>query len=618
MKTKLLLPLFCLLTTYAVRADDFGEPLSGTAIGSNYSIDLSTYEPTQTKNLPADAFDGNSDTYFAAFEWSYGWVGLDLGTPHVITRIGYQPIQESFGTASTTLGIFEGANRSDFMDAVPLHIIDNDAETGEMTYADTRCTKGFRYVRYVGPADMHCVIAELEFYGSEGEGTDEQYCQLTNLPVVIIHTEYNNEPIDKINQIPSQITIISDDGRHLLTDSGTVRLRGNYSKSQPKAPYRIKFQQSHNVVGSPAKAKKWTLINNYGDKTLMRNQLAFELSRRFGMPYTPFCTYVDVILNGEYKGSYQLCDQVTVEKNRVNIEKMTANDNDGENLTGGYFIEADAYADGEYSMFYSDFGTGVTIKYPDEDKITWEQAAYIEDHYNKMEHDPKRYLDRNTYLRHFLVGETSGNTDTYWSVFFYKHRGNDTIYTGPVWDFDLAFENDNRTYPISWMDDYVYRSGGSYTGYMAALADAVAVNDAEGREMLRQIWEKARQGGLTVDSFIDYIDEQEQLLMQSQRLNFMRWDIMNEYIHQNPIIWGSYEAEVENVRNYIRYRIPWMDEMLDYVYTPPSGINDSINYDQTYDVFTIEGQPAGNTINALKPGIYVIKQGSATRKVVIR
>ena len=59
---------------------------------------------------------------------------------------------------------------------------------------------------------------------------------------------------------------------------------------------------------APAKEKKWTLINNYGDKTLMRNILAFEVSRRVGLGYTPFCHPVDVIVNGEYRGCYQLCD----------------------------------------------------------------------------------------------------------------------------------------------------------------------------------------------------------------------------------------------------------------------------------------------------------------------
>ncbi|MBQ3942633.1 MAG: CotH kinase family protein, partial [Bacteroidales bacterium] len=57
-------------------------------------------------------------------------------------------------------------------------------------------------------------------------------------------------------------------------------------------------------LSAPGKAKKWTLLNNYGDKTLMRNLLAFELSRCFEMPYTPFGQAVDVLLNGEYKGNY--------------------------------------------------------------------------------------------------------------------------------------------------------------------------------------------------------------------------------------------------------------------------------------------------------------------------
>ena len=66
----------------------------------------------------------------------------------------------------------------------------------------------------------------------------------------------------------------------------------------------------------------------------MRNMLAFEVSRLMGMPYTPYATAVDVILNGEYKGCYQLCDQIEVNPNRVDIDEMTPDDNSGENLTG--------------------------------------------------------------------------------------------------------------------------------------------------------------------------------------------------------------------------------------------------------------------------------------------
>ena len=487
------------------------------------------------------------------------WKGLSFNQPQVITIVGWKPTNSK----DVLLGIFEGANRADFMDAVPLTII-SKTTINQMNYLSVDCSRGFRYVRLVAPSGSSLSNVSLEFYGEQGTGNDSHLCQLTNLPVVYIHTVNNEIPYDKEHEIDCFISIISHDGQTILSDTATIRERGNASRGFPKKPYRIKFAHKHQVLGSPANAKKWTLINNYGDKTLMRNQLAFELSRRLGMPYTPFCAYVDVVLNGDYKGCYQLCDQIEVRKNRVDITEMKPSDNSGEALTGGYLIEADAYAGSELSMFWSDYGTGVTIKSPNEDSITWEQSEYIRKHYSKMEKNWKKYLDLNTFLRHFIVGELSGNTDTYWSMYLYKHRSNDTLFVGPVWDFDLAFENDNRTYPIRNLNDYIYRTNGSTTGYLRSLVDKIVINDAAAKLQLLAIWEQARKAGLTEESMLQYVDEQEAMLQQSQQLNFMRWPIMTQYVHQNPRIWGSYEAEVENVRNYIKQRIPWMDNKIGF------------------------------------------------------
>ena len=491
-----------------------------------------------------------------------GWRGLDLGKPYIITIVGWKP------TSSTNaeLGMFEGANRPDFLDALPLYMHEGTSTANQMNYARVESSRGFRYVRYRKSDNKgDYKIDALEFYGDAGKGDDSHLVQLTNLPTVVIHTKDNIEPYDKVNEIDCFISIISDNGQTLLADSAQIRLRGNASMGFPKKPYRIKFAHKHKVLGAPASAKKWTLINNYGDKTLMRNQLAFELSRRFGMPYTPFCAYVDLIVNGDYRGCYQLCDQIEVKKGRVDIEE------------GGYLIEADAYAGSEASMFWSAKGTPVTIKYPKEDSITWEQSEYIRQHYDKMENNWKTYLDLNTFLRHFLVGEFSGNTDTYWSTYFYKHRANDTLYVGPCWDFDLAFENDNRTYPIKNLSDYIYRTNGSTTGYMRTLVDKIVVKDTQAKQQLAAIYEQARRKGLTEESFIAYIDEQEAMLQQSQRLNFIRWPIMNQRVHQNPKLWGSYTAEVENVRNYIRDRFTWMDAKLGF---DPQTLNLPMTNDQ--------------------------------------
>ena len=495
-----------------------------------------------------------------------GWRGLDLGSQYVITSVGWNPLS----TTTAELGLFEGANSPDFMDAIPLYLHNGASQANQMNYASVQCSRGFRYVRYLKSVFKgEYKIQALEFRGVAGAGDDSHLPQLTNLPTVVIHTANNQEPYDKEHEIDCYISIISNNGTQLVADTATIRERGNASRSFPKKPYRIKFAHKQQVLGSPAKAKKWTLINNYGDKTLMRNQLAFELSRRFGMPYTPFCQYVDVVLNGDYKGTYQLCDQIEVRKNRVDITEMTPQDNSGEALTGGYLFEVDAYAEDEPNkngVFYSTYGTPFSIKSPDEDSITTQQKNYIRSQYNQMETDNgwKQKLDLKTFLRHFLVGEVSGNTDTYWSVYMYKHRSNDTIYVGPCWDFDLAFDNDNRTYPVNNRTDYIYRSGGSSIGYMRSLVDKIVVYDAGAKQQLKDLWAQIRQSGFTEESMLDYINEQAQMLEQSQRLNFTRWKILSQCVHLNPSARGSYQAEVDVVRSYMRNRIAWMDNKLGF------------------------------------------------------
>ena len=608
--------LFLVLLFHALWAVADDNKLTGRVIGTTETVDYSTFGQSTTVNTRDKAFDGDLNTFFASWERSYTWTGIDLGTPHVITRVGWSPRNDVHGEERVLLGVFEGANREDFMDALPLHIIKERGTIGQMSYATVDCSMGFRYVRYIGPSDARCNIAELEFYGHQGEGDQSRLSRLTNLPTVSIHTLNGTIPFDKETDITAHIAIIGDDGESLLSESGSIRERGNYSRSFPKKPYRIKFDQKQHVLDAPAKAKKWTLINNYGDKTLMRNLLAFDLSQRMGMPYTPYGRAVDVLLNGEYKGCYQLCDQVNVNKNRVNITEMTPQDVSGSALTGGYFFEIDAYANDERSWFWSSGGNPVTIKSPDEDSITSVQFNYIKNHFNKMESQWRTYLDLSTFLRHFLVGELSGNTDTYWSVFMYKQRDDDIVYTGPVWDFDLAFNNDNRTYPVNSKSDYIYRSGGSCTGSMRNFVDRIVVYDASARARLLEIWDEARQNGLTKESLVAYVDQLEAELEQSQTLNFLRWPIMNTKVHQNPRIWGSYSQEVQNVRSFISERVDWMDRKLNYTYVPSAITEVNINFNEPYEVYSLSGRYCGHNLHGQGHGVYIVRQKGKTLKVV--
>ena len=568
--------------------------LSGTPIGSP-NIDYDTNQSSTTVNTPADAFDGDFNTFYASMGRSRTWVGLDLGTPHVITKVGWSPRSSQEGRVQ--LAVFEGSNSEDFLDAVPLYLIPNKGKKNVIYYADVPVTRGFRYVRYVGPNDARCNIAELEFYGYEGEGVDSVWYQVTNLPTVSIHTYTGNDPADKVNEIPSNITITYDDGTRIQEYPITTRGRGNASWGFAKKPWRIKFAdgKSHHMLRgssmeSPAKAKKWTLINNYGDKTLMRNCLAFEVSKRLDLPYTPWCQPVDVIMNGEYKGCYQLCDQVSVDPHRVPVTEMLPDDTEEPFLTGGYLIEIDAYASQESSWFTSSRNNPVTIKHPGDEDITTEQHNYIKNHFNLMESalfasnytDPengfRKYLDVESFLKHFIVGEFSGNMDTYWSTYMYKEREDNQFFVSPCWDFDLAFDNDQRIYPVNGRTDWAFR-GGSCAGNMRSFVNRV-LSDGEADRQLNQLWrENRKEGYLDEKTLVAYVDSMAEEMEASANLNFIRWPILNSKVHQNVSALGSFEAEVDVLRSYIPARLAWIDNFLGY--DPGTMYTDSTYYIST-------------------------------------
>ncbi len=576
---RLLLLSFIFLIPIPVFSD---EKLSGTIIGTEASVDYSSGSVSSTVNNRECAFDGDLNTFFATYERSKTWVGLDLGSPHVITRVGWSPRNDAtYGPERVQLALFEGANRSDFRDAVPLYLNDKQSSIGSMHYADVHVSRGFRYVRYVGPNNVRCNVAELEFYGHEGEGDDSQFYQLTNLPTVTIHTENNQDPYDKVNEIVSNITLIYHGGTKIQEKMGTSRLRGNSSIGFEKKPYRIKFDEKVRVLkgspeASPAKARKWTLINNHDDKTLMRNILAFEVSRRFQTDYTPYCQAVDVIMNGEYKGCYQLTDQITVNDDRVNITEMEPTDNAEPEISGGYLLEMDALAYSEKSMFTSKRGIPVTIHSPEEDEISSEQEKYIEGYFNLLEERTysadyqdaqkgyRSMLDMDSFLKHFLINEFCANSDMYWSAYLYKDREENLFKIGPVWDFNLGFDNDGRSYPNSSARDFTYRYVVSYAGTIKNWVDQITYDPTTMREMM-QMWNDVRQSGvITEESMLAYVDSMANVLDASQRLNFIRWPVLSTYIFANPQVAGTYDGEVQIVKDFIKGRVTWLDDKLEY------------------------------------------------------
>ena len=534
-----------------------------------------------SESKAAFAFDDDASTYYSTNSDKMQWVGLDLGEPHVITRIGYTPAPGSQGADRMLLSLFEGANSPDFMDALPLYLISSTPTVGYYTTMDINVSRGFRYVRYVGSAGSYCNIAELKFFGHAGEGDDSRFYQITNLPTLSIHVQNNILPTVRGEDFESQSVLIYDGGTMTQEYPILFRVRGNFSSTHENKAFRMKYNdgKSHHMMKdghneSPTKCKKWVLINSYRDKTLMRNPVAWAMSKRSEMQWTPWSQVVDLLVNGDYHGTYTLADAVSVDKNRIDITEMGEWDIDEETITGGYFVEVDNNAGREPYHFTSSHGNPISVHEPDEDVIQNSQFRYVQNTWNNMENivfganytdrekGQRSVLDMETFLRHFLTSEFNGNTDMLCQVFLYKERGDDHFYTGPVWDADLALENDQTTYPANQRMDWTYkvRDTGNWTQFVGRV-----LSDPSVFANLQEMWAKLRKkGNFEPEDVAADVDSLRNEIRASAYLNFIRWPYLNQWLSLNPAVPGSWEAEVDRVRDYVRDRVAWMDEMLSY------------------------------------------------------
>ena len=531
-------------------------------------------EPLTSQSI-SNAFDGDLSTSFASKEASKGWIGLKLDSKYLITKIGLAfPINSK--KEDYLLSILEGSNDPTFTDSTILYMITEELKLGEMNYISIKTSSRYKYIRYIGPNGKYCVISELEIYGDDELGTniklnslsskndEDYYYQATNLPLVIINTEDSIEPFDKETYITCTVTIIKDN-KIVTKEKAKIKLRGNSTSRLDKKSYRLKFDSKQKILDMPAKAKNWAIIANYSDKTLMRYLLAHKISSLFELTYSPACESVDMIVNGEFQGNFGFCDQMEEGKGRIEVTEMDKTCIEEPEVTGGYVIAADGWArQGGDKYYLSNKGVVLVIKYPKDNDIVKEQESYILNAFNVVEDECYNNvidkIDIDTFCKYLLVEDLTGNGETFWSTYMYKERNDDKIYFGPVWDFDLAFDNNNRVYPTLEKKDFIYKYDIS-AGTMNTLATKILSNEKVIKR-LKEIWLSFIESKVTKNKLISYINEIIDKINESQKLNFIRWDILNTKILLNPVARGSFEAETDYLIYFIVQRFDILDEIV--------------------------------------------------------
>ena len=504
---------------------------------------------------------------------------IEISSEHVVTQISWT--KKGDNKLNYILGIFEGANDPSFSDAVPIAMIKEQGVLNEVNILDVNVPNSYKYIRYIPPNKEKADISPIKLSGqlkSEINASQKKDFQVTNLPLVSINVENSVFPSNKEQEYNCKVVIINN-GKIETNEKATIKIRGKSTSGvSDKKPYRIKFETKQQILGLPGSFKKWTLIANFYDKSLIRNAVAFKISEIMKFDFTARYIPVDVIMNGDYRGTYFLCDQMDVGKERINIDKMEKTDVSEPNLSGGYFLEVDGGGSFyHYTNYKTTKGISWKLNYPDEDDIAPQQLTYITEKFNKFESEVYSgkldSLDLDTYSKFFLVEEFCGDPDAVWSsCYFYKKRNDDKFYFGPVWDFDLGFDNDQRLTPTNEKPQFAFTYGAS-AGTMMDFTRTL-VSQKTVMENIHKTWETLCSSGLNEKALTDFIDQIKEKIEESATLNYLKWDNFVKDKSQNPwgFDWGdmggfgrkqeSFDEAVSRVKDYVQKRFTSLGNLI--------------------------------------------------------
>ncbi len=380
----------------------------------------------------------------------------------------------------------------------------------------------------------------------------------TGLPVISIDTPGGQPILSKEEWIEGATIRIDGAGRFddMQAAATSIRGRGNSTWEWPKKPYNIKLDTKAEVLGMP-EHKRWCLLANYMDRTLLRNKTAYYLASQTSLDWTPRCEFAELILNGEYMGQYLVAEHVKVGKERVDITEMTPEDDSGEALTGGYLLELDFHVDNIW-QWRTPRNVPFAVKSPDDDKLTQTQFDWIRGHIDAVEKrlygadfaDPdngyRSLIDAQSFVDYWLVYELTVNHElgNPGSVFLHKERGG-RIVAGPVWDFDWGTFSYKASPAAQWG---LFIRWAWWYGRL--------FEDEWFRSLAAERWRVLKPRFLTA---LDHIAEQRDYISLSAAGNFALWKMTTDTNGDEQLPFGQ---AVDRMAEILAERIDIVDREL--------------------------------------------------------
>ena len=378
--------------------------------------------------------------------------------------------------------------------------------------------------------------------------------KFTGLPIIYLQTD-SFLPIDsKDDYILGDTWIDGGRGFDDFEESPMkIRGRGNSTWEFPKKPFQMKLDDKAEFLGMP-KDKKWLFLAEYADKTMLRNKIAYEMGYISNLDWTPQARFAEVFINGEYNGTYNVTQKVEESNNRVALGDT------------GYLLELDQLERLDFDdVYFESTATDkfiVNIKEPSLEYDS-EQYSYIVNligdfesalfgaNFTSESNGYRQYIDIDSFVDWFLISEITKNVDSmFFSSIYLNVIPGEQIKMGPLWDFDLAFGNvdyaDSR-YPEGWWVKY-------NPWYERLFQDPYFV---------AKIKERFEYFNNNQDLIINKIDSYSEQLKWAQEENDDKWQTMGVFVWPNPVVFDTYQEEVDNMKSWYSTRMSWLESAID-------------------------------------------------------
>lgn len=425
-----------------------------------------------------------------------------------------------------------------------------------------------------------------------------QTLEQSPLPIVLVDTDgwliFDEPKIDA-----SMIIFARTDGKENRTTDSVktfagpigIELRGKTSQLlSPKKPYAVEvLDEKGNKNDLPllgcGSEHDYILLAPYSDKTLIRDRLGFSLASRLdALAYTPHTQFVELLINGEYRGLYVWTEKIKRDVNRVRIRNA-----DNDTSVNSFIVKLDkgaGFIPNEYwnsnippRNALNNQRIRFLFHYPKPENVSPSQSAYIQRWMKTFEdtlaspgfRNPatgyRAFIDVPSFIDYFLMTELARNVDGYRiSSFFYKDddRNDPLLHAGPVWDFNICFGNADYCdgyLTEGWAKDFNKVCGQDY--FLVPFWWDRLLEDPAFREQTRLRWQALR-AGVWSDGALEQLVTQlaTEIAGDPVARNFQRWPVMGVKVWPNHFVGATWEEELDYLKQWLLKRAAWMDEAL--------------------------------------------------------